>query len=71
MEGNSCEFGRFIQSLGQRAGSRSDMMGCQGGSMHRHGSSEAVEPQWPPFMVTVAREGEGGGEACTQSAYSK
>lgn len=55
MEGNSCGLGRFIQSLRQRAGSRSDMMMCQGNLMHLHGSSEALEQQWPPFM------GGGGG----------
>ena len=60
MEGNSCGFGRFIQGLGQGAGSRSDMMWCQGNSMHLHSSSEALEPQWPPFMVTVGRRGRAG-----------
>lgn len=61
MEGNSCGVGRFIQSLGQRAGSRSDMMVCQGNSTHLHSSSEARRPQWPPFMVTVGKgKGRGG-----------
>jgi len=60
MAGNSCELGRFIQSLTQRAGSRSVMM-CQGNSMHLHSSTEAPEPQWPPFMATVeGRRREGG-----------
>lgn len=64
--GNSCGLGIFIQSLRQRAGSRSDMMVCQGNSMHRHGSSEALEPQWPPFM------GGGGGQGRrTRSVYGK
>lgn len=65
MEGNSCGLGRFIQSLGQRAGSRSDMMVCQGNSMHLHSSSQALEPQWLPSWV-----GEGRGGVHT-SVYSK
>ncbi|TNN45624.1 hypothetical protein EYF80_044170 [Liparis tanakae] len=78
MAGNSCELGKFIQSLKQRAGSRSVMM-RQGNSTHLHNSTEAPEPQWPPFMVTVeGRRREGGRkrkrrrrsrrEGCTQSA---
>lgn len=52
MERNSCGLGRFSQSPRQRAGSRSDMMMCQGSAMHLRGFSEALDPQWPPFMMT-------------------
>jgi len=58
MEGNSCGLGRLIHSLRHRAGSRSDMMMCQRNLMHLHSSSEALEPQWPPFMM------EARGEVC-------
>lgn len=66
MEGNSCGLGRFIQSLRQRAGSRSDMMMCQGNLLHLHGASEALEQQWRPFMGEGSAVGGG-----TQSVYGK